>query len=153
VPFRIIPERGQVSENCSKPSTKQCCDVLHDDEARSYFASEAYDLAPQSTPFSSEASTFSGSTDVLAGKPSADDIDGNSVSCQNIGCEFSNVMIAQHLRPMFRQHAAGKFLDLAKGDRFKTASAFQPKAETADTAEQVEDAQFAHAATLRANFP
>jgi hypothetical protein len=31
VPLRVIPERGQVSENCSKPSPKKCCDVLHDD--------------------------------------------------------------------------------------------------------------------------
>jgi hypothetical protein len=33
VPFRIIPERGQVSENSLNPPSKQCCDVLHDDDA------------------------------------------------------------------------------------------------------------------------
>jgi hypothetical protein len=46
VPLRVIPERGQVSENFSKPSTKQCCDVLHDDESGSYFANQARVLAP-----------------------------------------------------------------------------------------------------------
>jgi len=35
VPPRIIPERGQVSENVSKPSTKERCDVFHDDEGGS----------------------------------------------------------------------------------------------------------------------
>ena len=33
VPLRIKPERGQVSENSSKPSTKERCHVLHDDVA------------------------------------------------------------------------------------------------------------------------
>ena len=35
VPFRVIPARGQVSKNTAQPSTKQRCDVLHEDEARS----------------------------------------------------------------------------------------------------------------------
>jgi len=35
LPLRIIPERGQVSENGSHPETKQAWDVLHDDVARS----------------------------------------------------------------------------------------------------------------------
>jgi hypothetical protein len=35
VPPRIVPERGQVSENVSKSSTKERCDVFHDDVAGS----------------------------------------------------------------------------------------------------------------------
>lgn len=35
IPPRIVPERGQVSENVSKSSTKERCDVFHDDEGRS----------------------------------------------------------------------------------------------------------------------
>jgi hypothetical protein len=46
VPFRIIPERGKVSENVSKPSMKQCCDVLHDDVAGSYFPNNSGVLFP-----------------------------------------------------------------------------------------------------------
>ena len=46
MPFRIVPERGQVSENVCKPSSKQCCDVLHDDEARSQLANEPSVFAP-----------------------------------------------------------------------------------------------------------
>ena len=33
MPFRIKPERGQVPENSLKPPSKECCDVLHDDDA------------------------------------------------------------------------------------------------------------------------
>ena len=45
---------------------------------------------------------------------------------------------------MFRQHAAGEFLDLAERDGLETASAFQPKREAADTAEKIEDAKGHH---------
>jgi hypothetical protein len=46
VPPRMIPERGQVSENVSKSSTKERCDVLHDDELGSQLANESGVLAP-----------------------------------------------------------------------------------------------------------
>lgn len=46
VPLRVIPERGQVSENFAVPSTKQSCDVLHDDEARSNVANDSSELDP-----------------------------------------------------------------------------------------------------------
>jgi hypothetical protein len=46
MPLRIIPERGQVSENVSKPPKKECCDVLHDDEAGSYLANKSGVIAP-----------------------------------------------------------------------------------------------------------
>ena len=41
VPFRIKPERGQVSENSAKSPAKQRCDVLHDDVAGLYFANNS----------------------------------------------------------------------------------------------------------------
>jgi hypothetical protein len=46
VPFRIKPERGQVSENSLKAPSKQSCDVLHDDVARSYLANNSGVLRP-----------------------------------------------------------------------------------------------------------
>jgi hypothetical protein len=46
VPFRIIPERGQVSENDIHPSMKQVIDVFHDDEFRSYLANKSGIVAP-----------------------------------------------------------------------------------------------------------
>ena len=35
IPFRVVPARGQVSENVSKAPSKQTWDVLHEDDARS----------------------------------------------------------------------------------------------------------------------
>src|ERR1700730_3609166 len=60
LPFRVIPERGQVSENGVKPSSKQCCDVFHDDETGSK-------LANQSGVFNPEAATLSGDAQFEAG--------------------------------------------------------------------------------------
>ena len=47
MPFRVIPERGQVSDNTSKSSAKESRDVLHKDIARSYIANQSNDLRPQ----------------------------------------------------------------------------------------------------------
>jgi hypothetical protein len=41
VPFRVIPERGQVPKNSLKPPVNESCDVFHDDEAWSYFANNS----------------------------------------------------------------------------------------------------------------
>jgi hypothetical protein len=46
MPFRIKPERGQVSENSLKSPSKQRCDVLHDDVAGSKLANNSGVLAP-----------------------------------------------------------------------------------------------------------
>ena len=46
VPFRIKPERGQVSEYRVQPSTKQRCNVLHDAEARSKLANKTGEFPP-----------------------------------------------------------------------------------------------------------
>lgn len=41
VPFRIIPERGQVAEYSSDSPSKECCDVLHTDVFGSKLANQA----------------------------------------------------------------------------------------------------------------
>ena len=46
VPFRIVPERGQVAENSLNSPSKQSCDVLHEDVAGSYLANNSGVLAP-----------------------------------------------------------------------------------------------------------
>jgi hypothetical protein len=46
VPLRVIPERGQVSENSLNSPSKQSCDVLHDDVAGSNFANKTGELSP-----------------------------------------------------------------------------------------------------------
>ena len=86
-----------------------------------------------------KARAFACERDVLAWEPPDNDINGNSIGSKPVCGEFANVMVARHLWPVFRQHAAGEFLDLAERDGLETASAFQPKREAADTAEEIED--------------
>jgi hypothetical protein len=76
VPFRVIPERGQRPEYFTHPSSKQRCDVLHDDVAWSKFANDPSELVPKTGPLASEASSLPGIADVLAWEAAADDIDG-----------------------------------------------------------------------------
>jgi hypothetical protein len=75
VPFRVIPERGKVTENGSHSSSKERCDVLHDDIAGSYFANDPSKLVPKTGPSTGEASTFSSDADVLAWESAADEVD------------------------------------------------------------------------------
>jgi hypothetical protein len=74
VPLRIIPERGQVSENVSKAPSKQSCDVFHDDVGRSYLANEPGIFAPEAGSFAGQSGAFAGNADVLAWEPAAYDI-------------------------------------------------------------------------------
>jgi hypothetical protein len=145
VPFRIVPEGGQVPENSAKPSSplasKQVCDVLHEDVARSKFASQAGDLAPKTRAFALQTRAKSGNRQVLAGEPAADDIDGNSSLGKSVAGEGSHVIEARNLGPMLRQHLAGEWVDLAEGDRLEPARALKAEREAADPAEQVEDAE------------
>lgn len=46
-PLRIVPDRGQVAENFSHPSSKQAWDVLHDREPGSYRAKASGELRPE----------------------------------------------------------------------------------------------------------
>lgn len=84
IPPQIIPERGQGPENLSKSSTKERCDVFQNEVAGSPAGSDK--LANESDDFPEEArasarkpSPGARIAEVLAGEPSADDIDSNSI--------------------------------------------------------------------------
>jgi hypothetical protein len=146
VPLRVVPARGQVSENSAEPSAKQSCDILHDDKSGSKIANQSGDLAPKSRTLALDPNPRAGVTDVLAGEAAADDIDGNSSLGQSGSVEGSHVVKAGDLRPVLGEHRPRKGFDLAEGDRLEAAGALQPKAEASNPAEQVEDAELAHAA-------
>ncbi len=145
VPLRIIPERGQGPENTLQPVIKQRCDVLHDDVLGSKLANKPGVFKPEagSGPIQSAPASI-GEADVLAGKSSAYDIDADTIVTKALFTEGSNVAIALHLGPMFRQHAAAERFDFAEGYGFEAASALQPKAKTANAAEQIKHPELAH---------
>ena len=73
IPFRVVTDLGQVSENVSHPSNKQRCHVLHEDDSRSYHANATHHLPPQPRTGSGNPGAFPGVRYVLAGKSSGDD--------------------------------------------------------------------------------
>jgi hypothetical protein len=73
-PSRMIPHRGQVSENSSETQGSEHWAVLHKDVSRSYLANDARHLPPESGAGAVDACAVSSGADVLAGKPSRNDI-------------------------------------------------------------------------------
>jgi len=132
-PERIIPAGGKLAEYLCHSPSKQRCDVLHDDEARSKLANETSIFAPQSRALPVETGARASEGDVLAGESAADVVDGDSVSGKSVGCEGSDVVIAGNLRPMLRQHAPAIGIDFAKRDRAERAGALEPERKAADS--------------------
>lgn len=145
MPFSIIPERGQVSENVSEPSTKQSCDVLHDDELGSYLANESGELRPEPASFASKTLARARQTDVLAREAANDAIRFDSVMSERFGRQSANISVAGDVGPVLGEDAAGELFDFAEGDGLETACAFEAKAKPSYAGKQVEDAQLAHA--------
>ena len=127
-------------------------DVLDDDGSGPEFVNEPDELPNEARPgFGFKAVLAACNANIGTRETSADDIDGNSVSGQSVGCESYNVFINWNLRPVFLENGAGVRLDFAEGDGFKAACSLKAKAKSAYTAEQIEDAQLAHAALLFAS--
>lgn len=90
IPFRIEPERGQVSENNSKPPRSEHWAVLHEHVAGSNLANDPCHFSPQARAVSSESSTLAGGTDVLTREASRNHV--------NKAAPRSSVKTA-HVRP------------------------------------------------------
>jgi hypothetical protein len=58
-PFRIEPQRGQVSENSSKPPRSEHWGVFHEDETGSNLANDPGKFAPKPGPGASDSGAFS----------------------------------------------------------------------------------------------
>jgi hypothetical protein len=145
MPFRIEPERGQVSKNSSEPPRKEPWSVLHDNDTGSNFANETGALGPKARAFASKARALSGETDILARETGADGIDGNSICAEPTARERFRIVIAGHPRPVFREHGAAMRVDLAERDRAEGAGPLQAERKPPDAGEQVEQAKrFGH---------
>lgn len=156
VPLRIIPERGQVSENSSKPSTKQSCDVLHDDKSGCQFANKTGDFGPKARTFSGKSCALSGSANVLAWEPARDNVNGaNPIGSKSLCGKLAHVSVAGDFGPMLCEDAAGKVFDFAERDCFKAGvfaimgCPFQPQRKAAYSREKIEDTQLAHSPRAR----
>lgn len=151
MPFRIIPERGQGSENGIQPSRKQRSDVLQDDEAWSQFANKTGDLVEQAASCACQSCAKSCEADVLAGETAADNVNGNSTGSKSFAGKLAHVAVAGHVGPVLGEDFAGVFFDFAERDGFEAIvcspfkmGALQAEAEAADAAEKIKDAQLGH---------
>jgi len=129
-PVRMIPHRGQVSENTSKPASSESWGVFHEHESRSHFANDSGHFRPQPAALAAESCTFAGHTDVLAREAARNDIhkaspglsvEGSHVVPDREGFEAS-IVLSGH------EHPSGVVvaLDCADG-----APSEQPAAENA----------------------
>jgi len=138
VPFRIKPERGQVSENVAQPSTKQRCHVLHDDVSRSSHANDASHFTPKSAALPGKTGPASSKADVLAWEAAADDI-----AFVFIALVLLHIVIDRNLWPMLRQNLLAKGFALNERDCFHS-SPFKSERKSSDPRKQVQDAQLGH---------
>jgi hypothetical protein len=117
IPLRIVPERGQATEDDVKPAREQGLNIFHDDELGSKLANKSKVFEPEAAPFSVETGAFTGCADVLAREASADDVHGNSI-CPEATCgEASDVVVAGDARPALAKDGARVGRDFAEGDR------------------------------------
>jgi hypothetical protein len=136
MPFRIIPERGQGSENGIQPSRKQRADVLHEHKPGSKFANKTGVSEPKAAPFASKASALPREADVLTREAAADCVNGNSVCGEAFASKCFNVIVAGNLRPVLSQNLSRVWVDLAERDGLEPARALQAEVEAANAREK-----------------
>jgi hypothetical protein len=77
-PFRIEPQRGQVSKNSSESPRSEHWAVFHFDSDGLYLANNPNHVGPQPTSLAIDAGSGSSSADVLAGKAARYDVNNSS---------------------------------------------------------------------------
>ena len=133
MPFRVIPDRGQVSANGAHPVSKQRCHVLHDCVSRSYQANGSQKVFPESR--------------TGAGKPGAESCERNILAREaadhDIGFAFGkfarcDVIMAGDIWPVLGEDASAVGIDFAESDGSHSGS-FEAETESADAGKEVED--------------
>jgi hypothetical protein len=120
VPFRVVPDLSEAPENCVQSSRTKGCDVFDDRVLRLDFFNEAVEVKPESRPGPSKPCAFSCGAKVLAGEPSA-----NNVNCSDItSFQFANIVKNRRARPVLAKNLLRGLVNLTKRYGFKPASAF-----------------------------
>jgi hypothetical protein len=118
MPFRVIPERGQISKYGFDSAKSECCDVFDNHISRSNFANDSREVMPQAGPGACNTSPKTGAADVLARKAAADDVNGLDASISKGGSgKFSDICEARDFGPVLTEYRPAIFLTLTKGER------------------------------------
>jgi len=141
IPLRIVPDRGQRSENVSKPSIQQLWTVFQCDVLGSKLANEPEKLPPQTAAFSGKTELRPADRKILTREPSADDINGNSIGSKSVCGEFSHVGVAGDVGPVLCKDTSGELLYFAESYGFETAGALKTERKSADAGKQIEHPQ------------
>lgn len=140
VPLRVIPDRGQVTQDDGESAASEDGDVLDNHEAGPKIANESGKMEPEAGPRACNTSVLAGLAEVLAGEAAADDIDG-SVPSSKLGCvQLRDIVVAVNVGPMAGKNCPAVGVDFAEGDGAE-AGALEAETEAADSAEEVEDIQ------------
>lgn len=135
IPFRIIPEMGQVPENSVEPSVTEDGDVLHDDVSGLKTANEVCIFAPQPATGSIKSRRLPsrrGLGKILTGKSPC-----QYVNRCGIGRDMANVVI-HRTGPVLLQHGSAKQIGFHLPCNFH-ASGFQTDINSTDPTEQAPD--------------
>jgi hypothetical protein len=132
VPLRIVPARGQFSENRSKPATKESCDVLQHDESGSHFANDPCEFPPKAGAVPIQSGSGSSNAEILAGEASADEIDGGEV----LGSNGFDIFEPLGLWPVVCKNTAAERVRLDLPHCLADAGPLEPELEPADSGEQ-----------------
>jgi hypothetical protein len=106
--------------------------IFHDDESWSKNANDPAEVRPKPASFTVDADFPSGITDVLTGKPAADEIDSLSKA---VSCERSHVVPSAHIGPVFCEDSLTVGVDFNLPPAFHSGS-FEPKVKAANPSEQ-----------------
>jgi hypothetical protein len=136
IPPSIKPERGQRPENVSEPSTKQLCDVFHNDDRGVDFTNEAMIFPPQTAALTFEASALARKANVLAGEPADDNVNGNSIGSKDFSGEFADIIVNLHSGELVLHDALAKRQHFAERDGLEPARPLETQIEAADPGEQ-----------------
>jgi hypothetical protein len=133
MPFRVIPDLGQVSENGSQPSTKQRCHVLQHGPDGSYHANGSNDFPVESRTGSGKPGATTGETKILTWETGRDNI-------RFTFREFHGgyVFVDGHRPKVLLNDGAGMRLDLAEAHSLKAAGPVKAERHSAYPCEKIE---------------
>jgi hypothetical protein len=131
LPFRVIPARGQITDDSIQSEAKQSATVLHDDVSGSNLANDPVVFGPQPASLAVDPGPLPGVADVLAREPAADEV---GTLGEHVGAQGADVIVPPDVRPVLRQNLPAERVDLHLPDA-RHARAFKPEVESADASE------------------
>jgi hypothetical protein len=124
MPFRVIPDLGQVPENRVQPSTKQRCHILQQGPDGSNHAKGSNHFPPESRTGSGKSGASASERDVLTRESRADEVGMGKLRC-------GHIPKVRDIGEALGEDARGVGIGFRESDGAESARALQPKVEAA----------------------